>query len=80
MIRHSFARSARIPAPLVALATLAMTALPAVAQTLAQSELRPPRMTESPSSPKIWMYALLILLLSAVVFAASLKSKRTHQD
>ncbi len=52
----------------------------ALAQTLAQSELRPPRMTESPGSPKIWMYVLLILLLSGVVFAASLKSKRTHQD
>ncbi len=66
----------RPSARLLAAATLAMSALPA----LAQSELRPPRITESPSSPKYWMYALFLLLLAAVVFAASLKSKRTHQD
>jgi len=58
------------------LGVLAMAALPA----FAQSDLRPPRITESPASPKYWMYALFILLLAAVVFAASLKSKRDHQD
>lgn len=46
----------------------------------AQSELRPPKITENPSSPKFWMYAVLVLILAAVVFAASFKPKRTHQD
>jgi hypothetical protein len=67
-----------VTARLIPLATLAMAALPALAQ--ADSELRPPRITESPSSPKYWMYALFILLLAVVVVAASLKSKRGHQD
>jgi hypothetical protein len=78
MTRFQLPRTARVPAPFVSLAILAMTALPALAQ--AESDLRPPRITESPSSPKIWMYTLFILLLAGVVFAASLKSKRTHQD
>jgi len=80
MTRLPLPRITRIPASLIPLAILAMTALPALAQAAAPSELRPPRITESPSSPKIWMYVVFVLLLSAVVFAASLKSKRTHQD
>ncbi len=61
---------------LAAAGVLALSALPA----LAQSELKPPRSSEPPSSPKFWMYAVFLLLLAAVVFAASLRSKRTHQD
>lgn len=41
---------------------------------------RLPRITDSPTAPVFWMYALAVLLLGAVVFAASLKSKRGHQD
>ncbi|RMH27469.1 MAG: hypothetical protein D6692_07620 [Planctomycetota bacterium] len=63
----------RLPA---ALMTLAMTA----ATAAAQSDLRPPKITQNPSSPKIWMFAVAILLLAAVIFASSLKPKRTHQD
>lgn len=62
--------------PLSSLLVLAMTALPA----LAQSEMKPPKITESPSAPRFWMYAVLLLLTGALVFAATLKPKRTHQD
>lgn len=57
-----------------------MTAALAVGQALAQTELRPPKITENPSSPRVWMYAVLLLIVAAVIFAASLKPKRTHQD
>jgi hypothetical protein len=63
----------RLPAALMMLAMTAATAA-------AQSDLRPPKITQNPSSPKIWMFAVAILLLAAVVFASSLKPKRTHQD
>ena len=55
---------------------LAASALPA----LAQDELRLPRIEEPPTAPRIWMYAVTILLLVVIIFAASFKSKRTHQD
>lgn len=61
---------------MLAASALAASALPA----LAQDELRLPRIEEPPTAPKIWMYAVTILLLAAIVFAASFKSKRTHQD
>ncbi len=47
---------------------------------LAQDAPRLPRIDETPAAPTFWMYAVAVLLLGAVVFAASLKSKRTHQD
>lgn len=60
---------------------LGVSAAATVAQTAAQAEpLRLPRIEQTPSSPKFWMYAVFILLLALVVFAASLKSKRSHQD
>ena len=66
-------RIARHLTAILALATLAPTAL-------AQEALRLPRIDESPTSPRMWMYAIFLLLLAVIVFAASLKSKRTHQD
>lgn len=64
--------------------TAALTALLALAASaptaMAQEALRLPRIDESPTAPRIWMYAVFLLLLAAIVFAASLKSKRTHQD
>lgn len=47
---------------------------------MAQDALRPPRTTEEPSSPKILVYLIGVLLMAGVVFASSLRSKRTHQD
>ena len=47
---------------------------------MAQDAIRPPRTTEEPSSPKIVVYLIAVLLLAGVVFASSLRSKRTHQD
>jgi hypothetical protein len=52
----------------------------AAGPALGQDALRPPRIDEAPTGPKIWMYAVFILLLALTVFAASLKSKRGHQD
>lgn len=46
----------------------------------AQDELRPPKTTEEPSSPKYLILFVAVLLVAGVVFAASLRSKRTHQD
>ena len=71
----------RTPTPnslnqLPALMTLALAA----ATAAAQSDLRPPKITQNPSSPTIWMFVVAILLLAAVIFASSLKPKRTHQD
>lgn len=66
----------RIARALLPVVTLAMAAAPA----LAQSDLRPPKISESPSSPRFWMYAVFTLLVAAVVFASSLKPKRGHQD
>lgn len=48
---------------------------------LAQGEpLRPPRTTEPPSGPKYLVIFVALLLLGGVVFAATLRSKRGHQD
>ncbi|MFK7882659.1 MAG: hypothetical protein AB8F26_00560 [Phycisphaerales bacterium] len=71
MIRNRLSMSVLLP-----LLMLAMSS----ASAIAQSELRPPKITESPSSPKFWMFAVFGLLVAAVVFAGSLKPKRTHQD
>ncbi len=73
MKRTPLTSLSRLPAALMMLAMTAATAA-------AQSDLRPPKITQNPSSPKIWMFAVAILLLAAVVFASSLKPKRTHQD
>ncbi|MCC5822798.1 MAG: hypothetical protein LAT64_05275 [Phycisphaerales bacterium] len=60
------------------LAAWAITLGMASAPVLAGPRL--PRITEAPSGPRFWMYAVFVLLLAGVVFAASLKSKRGHQD
>lgn len=62
------------------LAAWAITLGAGVAGASAQEGPRLPRITESPTAPVFWMYAIAVLLLGAVVFAASLKSKRGHQD
>ncbi len=46
----------------------------------AQEELRPPKTQDEPSSPVYVVMVIAVLLVGAVVFAASLRSKRTHQD
>jgi hypothetical protein len=77
-VRQVFERvSGLIPSRVVlAASALAASTLPAIAQ----DELRLPRIEEPPTAPRIWMYALTLLLLAAIIFAASFKSKRTHQD
>lgn len=47
---------------------------------IAQDALRPPKTTEPASGPKYIIYGVAVLLTAAVVFAATLKSKRSHQD
>ncbi|MBL4699062.1 MAG: hypothetical protein JKX70_09550 [Phycisphaerales bacterium] len=47
---------------------------------MAQEELRPPKTSEAPSAPKYIIFLIAILMVGAVVFAATLKTKRTHQD
>ena len=46
----------------------------------AQDQLSPPKTREEPSSPVYVVMIIAVLLVAAVVFAASLRSKRTHQD
>lgn len=43
-------------------------------------ELKPPKASESPSSPKYLMMGLLLVIFGGVVVAVTLKSKRGHQD
>lgn len=63
-------------------ALIAMMALSiGAADALAQDEpLRPPTTTSVPSSPKFIVLGVAVLLLGLVVFVATLKSKRGHQD
>lgn len=63
------------------LMTLCMMALSS-SSALAQSTetLRPPRVADPPSAPKVMVFLLVVLLTGAVIFAATLKSKRGHQD
>ncbi|MCA9302570.1 MAG: hypothetical protein KC996_00460 [Phycisphaerales bacterium] len=42
--------------------------------------LRPPKVADPPSAPKVMVFLLIVLLVGAVVFAATLKTKRGHQD
>lgn len=72
-VRSAGGLSARV---ILAASALAASALSAIAQ----EELRLPRIEQPPTAPRIWMYAVTILLLVVIVFAASFKSKRTHQD
>ena len=53
----------------------------AMGQVLAQGEaLRPPKAEETEGSPKYVVFLIAVLLTGGVVFAATLKSKRSHQD
>jgi hypothetical protein len=59
----------------------AMACAVGVSDVLAQNEeLRPPTTQDPPSSPKFIVWGVAILLTGLVVFAATLKSKRGHQD
>jgi len=50
-------------------------------QAFAQNDaLRPPKADNTEGSPKYVIYIIAVLLTGAVVFAATLKSKRSHQD
>jgi len=42
--------------------------------------LRPPTTKEPPSGPKFIVLGIVLLLAGLVVFVATLKSKRGHQD
>jgi hypothetical protein len=53
----------------------------AMGQVLAQGgALKPPKSEETQGSPKYVVYLIAVLLTGGVVFAATLKSKRSHQD
>ncbi len=62
---------------LLAMMVLAIGAHDALAQ---DEPLRPPTTTSVPSSPKFIVMGVGVLLLGLVVFVATLKSKRGHQD
>lgn len=48
---------------------------------MAQDEpLRPPTTQEPPSGPKFLVLGIAVLLLGMVIFVATLRSKRGHQD
>jgi len=50
-------------------------------EVLAQgSALKPPSTKEAPGGPKFIVLGVAVLLLGLVIFVATLKSKRGHQD
>lgn len=63
---------------LVAIATLAATAAPALAQQ--SSALKPPAPREDPSAPVVMTMLTLVVLVVATLFVAVFPSKRGHQD
>lgn len=65
------------PRFLVPLMLIASMAAPLLAQ---EGELRLPRIDEAPAAPVFRTFILLFLLIGLLVFAATLKPKRTHQD
>lgn len=52
----------------------------ASSQVFAQDAIKPPTTKEEPSSPTYVIIIIAVLLTAAVVFSASFRSKRTHQD
>jgi hypothetical protein len=61
--------------------TMGMLLAVSAADVFAQSEpLRPPTTKAPPSSPKFIVLGVAVLLTGLVVFVATLKSKRGHQD
>ncbi|MHA7814369.1 MAG: hypothetical protein ACX94C_13380 [Phycisphaerales bacterium] len=56
---------------------VSLSASPVLAQ---DDPLRPPTTSEEPSSPKYIVLVIAVLLTGLVVFVATLKSKRGHQD
>ena len=63
----------------VLLMSLLMTI--STSDALAQSEpLRPPTTKEPPSGPKFIVLGIALLMAGLVIFVATLKSKRGHQD
>jgi len=61
------------------LGTMALMSSAALAQD-ADEALRPPKVADAPSAPKVMVFLLVVVLVGAVIFAATLKSKRGHQD
>ena len=59
-----------------------MVLMVSVSSTLAiaQDDLRPPKSDQALSSPKVLTIIVAVLLTGAVVFVATYRSKRTHQD
>lgn len=50
-------------------------------RVLAQDEvLRPPTTSDPPSGPKFIVLGVAVLMVGLVVFVATFKSKRGHQD
>jgi len=70
-------RVSTVWAPLAA--GLLLWASPVLAQE-AGEPLRPPTTSEPPSGPKFVVIGIAVVLLAGVIFAATLKSKRGHQD
>lgn len=60
----------------------AMALVISVSSTVAtaQDDLRPPKADTALSGPKIITIAVAVLLTVGVVFVATRKAKRTHQD
>ncbi len=67
-------------APLARVLPVLMLALSAGAAMAQDTTLRPPTTKTPPSGPKFIVMGVAILLTGLVVFVATLKSKRGHQD
>ena len=73
-------RCVALSAPVLALAMMLMVSVSS-SVAMAQSELRPPKApSNSEGAPKYMILFISVLLVGGVVFAATFRSKRTHQD
>lgn len=72
-------RSTRLSTALMGVLMVVMVSISSM-PAFGQDALRPPKTDTPASGPKYLVYLVAILLLAGVVFAVTLKTKRSHQD